>query len=73
MDVLEVKAEVMPQNTEETLVDPMTRQAERITKLEASQEAKEQKMDRDSSVFGSAIGQGQDMERLSLDVTPRWG
>uniref|UniRef100_M4BTK4 RxLR effector candidate protein n=1 Tax=Hyaloperonospora arabidopsidis (strain Emoy2) TaxID=559515 RepID=M4BTK4_HYAAE len=67
---LEVKAEAMPRNTEQKLVDLLTGLAELMTKLEASQEAKNQPTDKESSVFGSAKGLGQPMNRRALDVTP---
>ncbi|CAI5711704.1 unnamed protein product [Peronospora destructor] len=60
----------MPRNTEERMVDLLTGLAEQMAKLEESQEAKEHPMDRESSVFGSAIGQGQPMKRRALEVTP---
>ena len=42
----------MPRNTEERMLDLLTRLAERIAKLEASQGAKDQPMDKEPIVFG---------------------
>uniref|UniRef100_A0AAV1T9C7 Uncharacterized protein n=1 Tax=Peronospora matthiolae TaxID=2874970 RepID=A0AAV1T9C7_9STRA len=67
---LEVKAEAVPGNTEQRMLDLLTGLAERMAKLEASQGTKDQPMDKESSVFGSAIGLGQPMNRRALDVTP---
>ena len=56
---LEVNAEAMPWNTEKRLLDDLlVGLAERMAKLEASQGAKDQLMDKKSRVFGSAIGLG---------------
>lgn len=41
-----------------------------MDKLEASQEGKHQQVERQSSVFGSSIGQGQAMHRSALELTP---
>ena len=41
-----------------------------MAKLEASQGAKDQPMDKESSMFGSSMGLGQPMNRRALDVTP---
>uniref|UniRef100_A0AAV1T532 Integrase catalytic domain-containing protein n=1 Tax=Peronospora matthiolae TaxID=2874970 RepID=A0AAV1T532_9STRA len=67
---LEVKAEAVPGNTEQRMLDLLTGLAERMAKLEASQGTKDQPMDKESSVFGSAIGLGQPMNRRALNVTP---
>ncbi|CAH0490124.1 unnamed protein product [Peronospora farinosa] len=67
---LKVKAEAVPRNTEERMLDLLTRLAERMAKLDASQGAKDQPIDKESSVVGSAIGLGQPMNRRALDVTP---
>ena len=62
-DDLEVKVEAMSRNTNYRLVDLLTGLAERIVKQEASQEAKDQLLERESSVIGSVIGQGQPVNR----------
>ena len=67
---LEVKAEALPQTTEEIMLDLLTELAQPMDKLEASQGAKDQPMDKESSMFRSSMGLGQPMNRRALDVTP---
>ena len=55
---LEVKEEEILRNTADRLGDLLPGMKWRMAKLDTSQEANDQLMDRESSVFGSAIGQG---------------
>ena len=64
---LEVKAEVVPRNTEERMMDLLTGLAKRVAKAEVSQGAKDQPMDKGYSFFGSAVGPGKPMNRRALD------
>lgn len=66
----EVKADDNAKPTQqEKLLELMTGLAERMERLEASQDERERIKD-ETSVFGSALGQGQAMHRRALDMTP---